>query len=88
MSELEKYTDRELRERCVDKSLSFFKCVASDEQVVSVADRFFQYIKNGLNDPDNCVVEDDPTPPVNTGPGMSVIHRVLRDNSIPDCARQ
>lgn len=64
--------DQELRERCLNLADNVFKSPGiTGQQLTTVAEHFFQYIKNG-DDTENDV-EDEPTPPVNTGPGMAML---------------
>lgn len=64
--------DQELRERCLNLAADVFKSPGvTAQQLTKVAEHFFQYIKNGDDTENN--VDDEPTPPVNTGPGMSML---------------
>ena len=65
--------DQELRERCVNKVVEANGCESASD-VVAKADILFQYIKNG-DDTENDA-DDEPTPPVNTGPGLAVLSDV------------
>lgn len=79
--------DQELRERCLRIAADVFKSSGiTGQQLTAIAEHFFQYIKYGGDTEHD--VDDEPTPPVNTGPGMSTIRRALRDHSVPDYARQ
>lgn len=79
--------DEELRERCLNLAADVFRSPGiTGQQLTTVAEHFFQYIKNGGDTGHD--VKDDPTTPVNTEPGMSAIRRALRDRSVPDYARQ
>ena len=78
-----KYTDNQgLRERCLDLAADVFRSPSvTAQQLTTIADHFFQYIKNGGDT--ECYANDEPTPPVNTGPGMAVLRDVLlRSHSI------
>ena len=78
-----KYTDNQgLRERCLDLAADVFRSPSvTAQQLTTIADHFFQYIKNGGDT--ECSANDEPTPPVNTGPGMAVLRDVLlRSHSI------
>lgn len=79
--------DQELRERCLNLAADVFRSPSvTAQQLTTVAEHFFQYIKNG-GDTENDM-EDEPTPPVNTGPGMGVVRdMLLRSRIIPDYAR-
>ena len=74
--------DQHLRERCLDLAADVFKgSGVTAKQLTTVAEHFFQYIKNGGDT--ECYANDEPTPPVNTGPGMAVSRDVLlRSHSI------
>ena len=73
--------DRELRERCLNLAADVFRSPGvTAQQLTSVAEHFFQYIKYG-DDTENDA-EDEPTPPVNTGPGMAVLRDTLLRNGI------
>ena len=74
--------DQHLRERCLDLAADVFKGSGDTaKQLTTVAEHFFQYIKNGGDT--ECYANDEPTPPVNTGPGMAVLRDVLlRSHSI------
>ena len=74
--------DQHLRERCLDLAADVFKgSGVTAKQLTTVAEYFFQYIKNGGDT--ECYANDEPTPPVNTGPGMAVSRDVLlRSHSI------
>lgn len=64
--------DQELRERCLNLAADVFKSPGiTGQQLTTVAEHFFQYIKYGGDTEYD--VEDEPTPPVNTGPGLSVL---------------
>lgn len=73
---LKEISDRELRKWCVEKSLDFFNCNGSGQQITTVAEHFFQYIKFGPDDECDCCGEPDDYGPVNTGLGMGVIREV------------
>ena len=78
--------DQELRERCVNKVVEVDGC-GSASDVVAKADILFQYIKNG-GDTENDV-EDEPTPPVNTDPGIARLRdMLLRNRDIPNYCNQ
>ena len=67
--------DQHLRERCLDLAADVFKgSGVTAKQLTTVAEYFFQYIKNGGDT--ECYANDEPTPPVNTGPGMAVLRDV------------
>ena len=69
--------DQELRERCLNLAADVFKSPGvTGQQLTTVAEHFFQYIKNS-GDTEN-YAEDEPTPPVNTGPGMSMLRGLPR----------
>jgi len=72
--------NQELRERCLNLAADVFKSPGvTGQQLTTVAEHFFQYIKNG--DDNEHDVEDEPTPPVNTGPGMAILRGSVR---VPD----
>lgn len=79
--------DQELRERCLNLAADVFRSPGvTAQQLTTVAEHFFQYIKNG-GDTD-CSANDEPTPPVNTGPGMGVVRdMLLRSRVTQDYAR-
>lgn len=67
--------DEELRERCLRLAADVFRSPGvTGQQLTTVAEHFFQYIKYGGDT--EYYVEDGPTPPVNTGPGMAVLRDV------------
>lgn len=69
--------DQELRERCLNLAANAFKSPGiTGQQLTTVADHFFQYIKNG--DDTEYDVEDEPTPPVNMGPGLEILRGLPR----------
>ena len=64
--------DEELRERCLNLAADVFRSPGvTAQQLTTVAEHFFQYIKYG--DDTEHDVDDEPTSPVNTGPGMAVL---------------
>ena len=68
--------DQELRERCLNLAADVFRSPGiTGQKLTTVADHFFQYIKNG--DDTEYDVEDEPTPPVNTGPGVAMLRDTL-----------
>ena len=78
--------DQELRERCVNKIVEANGCESASD-VVAKADILFHYIKNG-GDTENDV-EDEPTPPVNTDPGIARLRdMLLRNRDIPNYCNQ
>ena len=84
---LKENSDRGLRKYCLEKSLGFFSRVASAKEITTVAEHFFQYIKYG--DDTEYDVEDEPTPPVNTDPGITRLRDMLiRNRDIPNYANQ
>lgn len=84
---LKENSDRELRKYCLEKSLGFFSHVASAQEITTVAEHFFQYIKNG-DDTENDA-DDEPTPPANTGPGITRLRdMLLRNRDIPSYTNQ
>ena len=69
--------DQELRERCLNLAADVFRSPGvTAQQLTTVAEHFFQYIKNG--DDTEYDVDDEPTPPVNTGPGIAVLRGSAR----------
>ena len=80
--------DRELRERCLNLAADVFRSPGvTAQQLTSVAEHFFQYIKYG-DDTENDS-EDEPTPPVNTGPGVTRLRdMLLRNRDIPNYGNQ
>ena len=80
--------DEELRERCLNLAADVFRSPGvTAQQLTSVAEHFFQYIKYG--DDTEHDVEDEPTPPVNTGPGIARLRdMLLRNRDIPNYANQ
>lgn len=69
--------DRELRERCLNLAADVFKSPSfTAQQLTTVAEHFFQYIKFGPDDECGCCSEPDDYGPVNTGPGMAVLRDV------------
>ena len=78
--------DQELRERCLNLAADVFRGPGvTGQQLTTVAEHFFQYIKYGGDTEYD--VEDEPTPPVNTGPGMGVIREISdirRSTRYPD----
>ena len=67
--------DQELRERCLNLAADTFRNPGvTGQQLTTIAEHFFQYIKNGGDTEYD--VEDEPTPPVNMGPGMAVLRDV------------
>lgn len=78
---LKENSDRELRKYCLEKSLGFFSCVASVQEITTVAEHFFQYIKFGPDDECDCCDEPNDEP-VNTGSGMEILKDGLRDDNI------
>ena len=75
-----KYTDNQgLRERCLDLAADVFRSPSvTAQQLTTIADHFFQYIKNGGDT--ECSANDEPTPPVNTGPGMEILRNAMQDD--------
>lgn len=72
--------DQELRERCLNLAADAFRNPGvTGHQLTTIAEHFFQYIKNGGDTEYD--VEDDPTPPVNTGPGIAMLRGLA---SMPD----
>ncbi len=72
--------DQELRERCLNLAADVFGSPGiTSQQLTTIADHFFQYIKNGGDTEYD--VEDEPTPPVNTGPGLAILRSL---SSMPD----
>ena len=68
--------DQHLRERCLDLAADVFKSPSvTAQQLTTVAEHFFQYIKNGGDT--ECSANDEPTPPVNTGPSIAVFRDAL-----------
>ena len=80
--------DEELRERCLNLAADVFRSPGvTAQQLTTVAEHFFQYIKNG--DDTEYDVEDEPTPPVNTDPGITRLRDMLiRNRDIPNYANQ
>ena len=80
--------DEELRERCLNLAADVFRSPGiTAQQLTSVAEHFFQYIKYG--DDTEYDVDDEPTPPVNTGPGITRLRdMLLRNRDIPNYANQ
>lgn len=72
--------DRELRKWCVEKSLDFFNCNGSGQQITTFAEELFQYIKFGPNYECSCCGEPDDSGPVNTGPGMEILRNAMHDD--------
>lgn len=69
--------DEELRERCLNLAADVFRIPGvTGQQLTTVAEHFFQYIKNG--DDTEYDVDDEPTPPVNTGPGLAILRGLPR----------
>lgn len=79
--------DAELRERCLNLAADVFRSPGiTGQQLTTIAEHFFQYIKNGGDTEYD--VEDEPTPPVNTGPGIALLRdALLRTRVAQDCAR-
>ena len=67
--------DQGLRERCLNLAADVFRSPGvTAQQLTTVAEHFFQYIKYG--DDTEYDVDDEPTPPSNTGPGLAVLRDV------------
>ena len=79
--------DQHLRERCLDLAADVFKSPGvTAQQLTTVAEHFFQYIKNGEDTEYD--VEGEPTPPSNTGNGVALLRdALLRTRVAQDCAR-
>ena len=79
--------DQHLRERCLDLAADVFKGPGvTAKQLTTVAEHFFQYIKNGGDT--EYGVEDEPTPPSNIGNGVALLRdALLRTRVAQDCAR-
>ena len=80
--------NQELRERCLNLAADVFRSPGvTAQQLTTVAEHFFQYIKNGGDTEYDA--EDEPTPPVNTGPGVAMLRdALLRSRVTQDYARQ
>lgn len=80
--------DEELRERCLNLAADVFKSPGvTAQQLTTVAEHFFQYVKYG--DDTEHDVDDEPTPPANTGPGITRLRdMLLRNRDIPNYANQ
>ena len=79
--------DQELRERCLNLAADVFRSPGvTAQQLTTVAEHFFQYIKNGGDTEYD--VEDEPTPPSNAGNGVALLRdALLRSRVTQDCAR-
>ena len=79
--------NQELRERCLNLAADVFRSSGvTAQQLTMIAEHFFQYIKYGGDTEYD--VEDEPTPPVNTGPGVAMLRdALLRSRVAQDCAR-
>ncbi len=80
--------EQELRERCLNLAADVFRSPGiTAQQLTTVAEHFFQYIKYG--DDTEYGVDDEPTPPVNTGPGIARLpDMLLRTRDIPNYGNQ
>ena len=81
--------DQELRERCLNLAADVFRGPSvTAQQLTTVAEHFFQYIKYGEDTEHD--VEDEPTPPSNTGNGVAILRdallrsRVTQDYAVHD----
>lgn len=79
--------DQELRERLLNLAADIFRSPGvTAQQLTTVAEHFFQYIKHGGDTEYD--VEDEPTPPSNTGNGVALLRdALLRSRVTQDYAR-
>ena len=79
--------DQELRERCLNIAAYVFRSPSvTGQQLTTIAEHFFQYIKYGGDTEYD--VEDEPTPPSNAGNGVALLRdALLRSRVTPDYAR-
>ena len=74
-----KDTDKqELRERCLGYSLKYAeRTMGSQFSVVDIAKTFYNYISGEDGETNASEGAYNPTPPANTGPGMSMLRGTL-----------